>query len=173
MKNLKLNTVNLAGNISQVNIQNGQYGSFGNVTIAVDDGYYKKGQNGADGEWIDRTHFVEVKVDANNLKSLKANLQKGDQLQIEGKLIVEKWQDSQTGQNRSAMKVDCKTIVCHIPKAVIDAAKQAGVIQTGNQQNQQNQNPNGYQAQGNGQPNGSYQQMPNNRPNGYQQQQGY
>lgn len=173
MKNLKANSVNLAGNIAQVNIQNGQHGPFGSVSIAADDGYYKKGQNGQQGEWIDRTHFIEVNMNSKSLQSLKQTLNIGDQLSIEGKLVVEKWQDSQTSQNRNATKVECLKIVGHIPKSVIDAAKQAGVIQTGQNQNQsqasqpQRNGSNGYMNA----PVGNQNRAPNrSQGNGYQQQ---
>lgn len=170
MKNIKSNVVILGGNIAQIDLTNGQYGVFGTVTLAIDDGYFKKGENGQDGQWIDRTHFAEVKVNANNLKSIKVQLEKGDQLQIQGKLVQEKWTDSQTGQNRSAMKVDCQSIVCHVPKALIELGKQSGVIPTANQNQQQPQNA---QNQQNGQ-RGGFQQMPSNRQqSGYPAQGGY
>lgn len=133
MRMFKSNHVIVAGNIANVTIRNGTHGQFGSITVAVDDGYFKQGQNGQDGEWVDRTHFVECKVNANFLKKLKTTPDKGDMICLQGKLTLEKWKDNQ-GQERSALKVAASDVDGYIPKAGVIAMKSA----CSNQSNQQN-----------------------------------
>ena len=146
----KINETRLGGNIAQVNIQNGQYGPYGSCSLAVDDSYFKKGQNGQQGEWIDRTYFVEVNLKSNVIKKVP-NLSQGDAAVFKGKLVEEKWTDKNTGQQRSALKMEAADIEMHIE------AHRAN----NNQNNQQGNGGNNYQ-QNNG---GGYQSNNNNQQN--------
>ncbi|MBD1389374.1 single-stranded DNA-binding protein [Neiella sp. HB171785] len=168
MKMAKKNDVCISGNISNVDVKNGQRGYFGSLSIAVDDGYRDQQTQ----QWVDRVYFVEVKVADKFLKSVKATLAKGDYVEIEGKLVVEKWKDKDTQQDRQAMKVQGYRVAVHIPKAAKDCLKAAGFLgaqQTAPQTNQQaapqhNQQPAQPQQQGGYQ---SAPQQPAPQPGGF------
>jgi single-strand DNA-binding protein len=128
MKLLKQNTVTVAGHVANINLQNGNYGTYGTITIAVDDGYMQRGQNGQQGQWVDRTYFIDVKVDDNFLKRTSTQIGKGDSICVEGKLVQEKWTDKNSGQERTALRVKGSMIVGHIPVGVKDLAKTNGFL---------------------------------------------
>ena len=132
MKNLKQNLVIIAGNVSFVDIKEstqkpGEY--FGNVSIAYDDGFFDKNNNN---QWVERVSFIDIKVTNRFLKQCKNTINPGDQVEIEGKLVVESWQ--QDGQNRKAMKVQAEKLVGHFTKQEIECLKAAGLL-GGNPQN--------------------------------------
>jgi single-stranded DNA-binding protein len=165
MRMFKANHVIIAGNIANVRIMTGQHGQYGSISIAVDDGYFKKGENGQDGAWVDRTHFVDVNVNANFLKKLKAEPATGDMISVEGKLTLDKWKDKTTQQERSALKVTASDVIGYVPKVGVVAMKAA----CGNNHSNQNGGSGGYQQQNGSQ--GGYQQQ-NGSQGGYQQQNG-
>ena len=136
MKFPRMNEVEFSGNVANVTIQNGQYGAYGNMSVAVDDGYFQKGQNGQDGQWVDRTHFIDCKLTSGALKKVDGQVNKGDFVIIKGKLVLDQWQDSQTGQQRSAMKVEVKEFVLHV-----DGERAKQLRAEGKQQRQQQQPP--------------------------------
>ncbi|MBW8191283.1 single-stranded DNA-binding protein [Neiella marina] len=173
MRNLKENLVKIAGNVSGLDIKQSTQAAneyFGTITVATDDGYFKKGQNGQNGEWVDRTYFIDVKVDNRVLSQLKNGVNKGDQISFKAKLVQEKWQDQQ-GQNRQAVRLQAEKVTGHLSKAEIECLKQNGFV--GNQQqpnNAPNQPPQGgFSAQPNNAPNqppqGGFSAQPNNAPN--------
>ena len=73
--------------------------AIGNLSIAVNR-RIKKGQ-----EWIDEANFFDVVVFGKQAESLQRFLTKGKQVAVDGFLKQERWQDQQTGQNRSAVKI--------------------------------------------------------------------
>lgn len=154
------NNVTIEGNLSQVGIKQGQHGLFGSITVAVNNSYKDNS-----GSWIEKTAFVDVNVNEKTLSSLKSQLNVGDRIEIEGKLITDTWKDKQTGANRSALKVQALRFNRHIEKAAVDCLKNAGFIQqaqpqSGYQQVQaQNQN---FQPQAQAQ--GGFNPMGNQRP---------
>ncbi|GAA5138484.1 single-stranded DNA-binding protein [Thalassotalea piscium] len=160
MKNVKINQVTLGGNISSIDIRNGQNGRFGNVGLAIDDGYFKKGTNNQQGSWVDRTYFINLKVNENNLKTLYTQLNKGDQLVVAGKLIVE---DDKSDTSKKYYKVDVKNFISHTPKNLIEMGKANGLIPD----NQAQTSKSGFQQ--NQPQHGGYQQQPAN--GGFQQNQ--
>jgi single-strand DNA-binding protein len=135
------NDVTIEGNLSQVDLKPGaQGGFFGSVTIAVSNNYKDKNTQ----QWVDKTAFVEVKVGDKFLSKLKSAPQVGDRFEIEGKLVMDEWQDQQTQKKRTALKVQGIRLLRHIDKAAVEVLKQAGFIQQAQPQQQQN---NGYQQQ--------------------------
>ena len=77
--------------------------------------------------------FIDIKVSNRVLLQCKTTLNVGDQVEFEGKLVVDKWNDSQSGQSRQAMKVQAEKLIAHITKQEIECLKAAGLI-GGNQQ---------------------------------------
>ena len=61
----------------------------------------------ANGEWVDEVTFVDVTLWARNAEVASEYLSKGSPLLIEGRLRLDKWQDKDSGQNRSRLKVVC------------------------------------------------------------------
>ena len=73
--------------------------AIGNVSIAVNR-RVKKGQ-----EWVDEANYFDVVIFGKQAESLKRFLTKGKQIAVDGFLKQERWQDQQTGQTRSAVKI--------------------------------------------------------------------
>lgn len=124
MKNLKHNLVIIGGNVSFVDIKEstkkpGEY--FGNLSIAYDDGFFDDNN-----QWVERVSFIDIKVTNRFLKQCKNTFNPGDQAEIEGKLVVESWE--QEGQNRKAMKVQAEKLVGHVTKQEIECLKAAGLL---------------------------------------------
>lgn len=155
----KVNECRQSGNIAHIDIRNGTHGPYGTIGVIIDDGYFKKGNNNQKGEWIDRSYFVEFKVGSSALKNTDT-LNKGDYVFIESKLVEEKWEDRNSGQPRSALKLEAKRIVIHMARSDIKG------IQGRNNQNSNNNQQGGGQYQ---------QQRPqgNSQGGGYQQGGGY
>ncbi len=148
MRTTKLNYTSVGGRVSNVDVKSGNNGYFGTVTIAVDDGYFKKGENGQDGHWEERTYFVDVKVDSHFLNYFKSPIETGDEVTLSGKLVQEKWKDNQSGQDRSALRVKGEKLIQHLRKVEVECLKQAGLVGNANSQNnapqqhtQQNNHP--------------------------------
>ncbi len=73
--------------------------AIGNVSIAVNR-RVKKGQ-----EWEDEVNYFVVSIFGKQAEALKRFLIKGKQIAVDGYLKQERWQDQQTGQTRSAVKI--------------------------------------------------------------------
>jgi len=125
MKNLKQNLSFIGGNVSFVDIKEstqepGEF--FGNMSIAYDDGYFDRNNN----QWVERVSFIDIKVTNRFLKQCKNTINPGDQIAIEGKLVVDTWQES--GNNRKAMKIQAEKLVGHTTKQEIECLKAAGLL---------------------------------------------
>ena len=59
----------------------------------------------ANGEWVDEVTFVDVTLWARNAEVAGEYLSKGSPVLIEGRLKMDSWEDKQTGQKRSKLKV--------------------------------------------------------------------
>lgn len=126
MKNLKQNLSVIGGNVSFVDIREstlkpGEF--FGNMSVAYDDGYFDRNNND---QWVERVSFIDIKVTNRFLKQCKNTINPGDQIAIEGKLVVDTWQES--GNNRKAMKIQAEKLVGHTTKQEIECLKAAGLL---------------------------------------------
>ena len=70
------------------------------ITLAVNDVYTDK--SGAKQERVD---FIDITFWGKQAETLCRWKKKGDPLLVEGSLRLDKWQDKETGQNRSKLKV--------------------------------------------------------------------
>jgi single-strand DNA-binding protein len=59
----------------------------------------------ANGEWIEETTFVDVTLWGRTAEVVSEYLGKGAPILIEGRLKLDSWDDKQTGQKRSKLKV--------------------------------------------------------------------
>ena len=69
--------------------------------LAVNDRY----QNKQTQEWEDRPNFVDVTAFGRTTENINKFFGKGRPIFIEGKLRFEQWEDRQSGQKRSKLKV--------------------------------------------------------------------
>lgn len=162
----KVNDTRLSGYVANTYIQNGQWGPWGSITVAVDDSYFKKGENGQDGSWIERTYFIDVSVNSKALEKMP-NVGKGDFIFIEGKNIEQKKEGDQNGQKATSYKkVEARAVLMHYPADVARELNERAKQQRNQQNNNQSNNYQGNNYQGN---NGGGGQRANNNPNGYQQ----
>jgi single-strand DNA-binding protein len=65
----------------------------------------KKGE-----EWVDEVNFFDIVLWGKTAESLAQYLVKGKQIAIDGKMKQERWQDRDTGNNRSKVVVTAETI---------------------------------------------------------------
>ena len=73
--------------------------AIGKVSIAINR-RVKKGQ-----DWVDEANYFDVVIFGKQAEALKRFLTKGKQIAVDGFLKQERWQDQQTGQNRSTVKI--------------------------------------------------------------------
>jgi len=59
----------------------------------------------ATGEWVEETTFIEVTLWARTAELASEYLSKGSPVLIEGRLKFDSWDDKQTGQKRSKLRV--------------------------------------------------------------------
>lgn len=118
------------------------------ISIAVN-----RSKKQADGSWVDEASFFDVAIFGKTAENLHPYLQKGKQVVIKGFLKQDRWQDRQTGENRSKISI---------------VADEVQLLGGQNQQQggnyQQNQPQRNYQQQG------GYQQQSYPQQNGYQSQ---
>ena len=149
----KVNEIRLGGNVANVEIRTGQHGSYGSCVLAVDDGYFKKGDaNGQGGGWVERVYFHPITLKSNVLKKMNG-LNKGDFVVFAGKLVEEKWNDRQSGAERKAMKMEAIDVEWHVPAASVKQLRQEArdsKNNQGQQNNSYNQNSNQNSNQGGG-----------------------
>lgn len=69
--------------------------------VAVND----RRRNQQTGEWEDYPNFVDCTIFGTRAESLSRYLSKGTKVAIDGRLRQDRWQDKQTGQNRSRLEV--------------------------------------------------------------------
>ena len=69
--------------------------------LAVNDRYQDK----QSGEWTDRANFIDCTAFGKSAESISKFFKKGSPILIEGKLRYEQWEDKQSGQKRSKVKV--------------------------------------------------------------------
>ncbi|MCE2571705.1 single-stranded DNA-binding protein [Motilimonas eburnea] len=120
----RINKTTIDGNVVVVNLNQGNNGPYGTVRLAHDASFTKKGSQ----ERVEKTTFVNLKVDSFALKNLTMALEVGDYLIVSGELITEEFQDNQTQKNREATKVRVSHIDLHLPKSVKEMLKQQGLI---------------------------------------------
>jgi single-strand DNA-binding protein len=97
-----VNKVLLMGNITR-DIEMRQFpsgGSIGKFTIAVNERYKDRNE-----QWQERANFIDCEVFGRKAEVMAQYLGKGKPVFIEGKLRLDKWEDKQSGENRSKLKV--------------------------------------------------------------------
>lgn len=72
----------------------------GNVSIAVN-----RGKKSADGQWVEEASFFDVLIWGQTAQNLQQYLTKGKKIAVCGYLKQDRWQDQQTGQNRSRIYI--------------------------------------------------------------------
>ncbi len=164
----KVNEIRLGGNVANVDIRTGQHGSYGSCVLAVDDGYFKKGDaNGQGGGWVERVYFHPITLKSNVLKKMNG-LNKGDFVIFTGKLVEEKWKDNQSGADRKAMKMEAIDVEWHVPAASVKQLRQEARDSKNNQgQQNNNYNQNGNQGGGHNPNMGGYNNQNSNQGGGH------
>lgn len=132
-----INAVILAGNLTRdVEVRRTQSGmpivSFG---IAVN----KRRKDPQTGEWGDEPHFFDVVAFGDRWEKIANYMPKGTKVTVQGELRQSRWQDKQSGQNRSKVEV-----VAH--EVELPPKQQVGQGQVSQPLNQQQQDPYGMYA---------------------------
>jgi len=71
-----------------------------NITLAIN-----RRRKDQQGEWIDEATFVEVTLWGRTAEVAGEYTKKGDPLHVEGRLEQDRWEDKDSGQKRSKLKV--------------------------------------------------------------------
>lgn len=74
--------------------------------LALNENYTNK----QTGQKVEKVHFIDIVCWAKTAEIAAEYLKKGSPVHIEGKLTQDRWQDQQTGQNRSKIKVTCERL---------------------------------------------------------------
>ena len=69
--------------------------------LAVNDRYKDK----QSGEWVDKPNFIDLEAFGKTAEIIQQYMSKGRPIFIEGKLRFDQWDDKNTGQKRSKIKV--------------------------------------------------------------------
>lgn len=100
---MAINSVNISGNLTRDaelrTTSNGFSVLF--FSVAVND----RVKNKDTGEWEDRPNYIDVKVFGNRAEAIQQYLGRGSKVAVSGRLRQDKWQDAQTGQNRTSVYV--------------------------------------------------------------------
>ena len=70
-----------------------------NISIAINS------RKKRDDQWVDEAHFFDAVIWGQTAESLSPYLVKGKQVGIQGELRQNRWQDQQSGQNRSKVEI--------------------------------------------------------------------
>jgi single-strand DNA-binding protein len=99
---MSMNTVILSGNLTRdVELRHTQGNkAVANLGLAVNNTY-----KAADGTVKEDTAFVDCEAWGNTAEAMAKFLSKGRPVAIEGRLRMDTWQDKESGQNRSKLKV--------------------------------------------------------------------
>lgn len=73
--------------------------------VAVNESYTSR-----NGEKVERTLFIDVDVWDRQAETCQQFLAKGSPVFIEGRLLLDKWQDRETGKERSQVKVRAERV---------------------------------------------------------------
>lgn len=113
---MSINSVAIAGNlVRDVEVRQTNSGmTVMNMAVAVSD----RKRNPQTGEWEDSPVFVDVTLFDRNgsLQWMTQYLTKGFKVMVLGRLDTDKWQDKDTGQPRSKLKVIASNIDANWPK---------------------------------------------------------
>ena len=96
---LRINKVQLLGRAGKDAEVVGN-GKIAKVSIAIQDNF-----KDAQGQWIDRSHWFNIVFIGEAVASKAANISKGDMIYVEGKLVVNSWEDKE-GNKRSQVEVN-------------------------------------------------------------------
>lgn len=91
-------------------------------------------------QWTDDTAFFDVVCWGIMAEGLKQRIGKGSQIALTGRLCQDRWQDKQTGQNRTKIYILAETV------EVLRGLQKDGQSHYGNPQNQQDY-PQDYQGE--------------------------
>ena len=97
------------------------------VSIAVN-----RSKKQADGSWTDEASFFDVTIFGKTAENLHQYLLKGKQIGIKGYLKQDRWQDKQTGENRSKVYIVAEEV------QLLGDPQNNGSRNGGYQQSQQN-----------------------------------
>lgn len=97
-----MNNVSIIGNLTRdVEVRYTPSGAaVGETCVAISEKYKDK-----NGQVIDRPVFVDITAWQAAAENMAKYLSKGDRIGITGKLSMDSWEDKQTGQKRSKLKV--------------------------------------------------------------------
>lgn len=98
-----------------------------------------------DNQWVDEASFIDITILGKTAENLRPYLTKGTQVAVEGYLKQDRWQDKQTGQNRSAVSVVANNIqLLGGKRDGQGGSQQSGQQQGGFTPTQQYQQPQGF-----------------------------
>jgi len=103
MAKAKMNEVRIIANLGRDPELRYTTGGFAiaEFSVAIDNSYFKAGQQGRQGEWVNKTAWRKITATGDLAEWVGRNLQKGDSVFSMGKEDMDQWEDRQTQQKRT------------------------------------------------------------------------
>lgn len=76
-----------------------------------------------DGEWQEEPHFFDVTCWRDLAENVVESFQKGDRVTVTGRLDHSRWEDKQTGENRSKVAVIADDVAASVRWATVDITR--------------------------------------------------
>lgn len=76
-----------------------------------------------DGEWQEEPHFFDVTCWRDLAENVAESLSKGDRVTVTGRLEQSRWEDKQTGENRSKVGITADDVAASVRWATVDITR--------------------------------------------------
>ena len=74
-------------------------------------------------EWQEEAHFFDVTCWRDLAENVAESLQKGDRVTVTGRLDLSRWEDKQTGENRSKVGIVADDVAASVRWATVDITR--------------------------------------------------
>ena len=103
-----LNSVTIGGRITNISEKDYGFISTGTAKLTIHIANNKSVKKG--NEWVDQTSFFDVEIWGKLAEAMQQKIYKGLEVTVTGTIKQDRWQDSQSGQNRSKVIITADNI---------------------------------------------------------------
>ena len=129
-----LNSVTIGGRITNIDEKDFGYLSTGTAKLVIHIANNKSVKK--NNEWVDQTSFFDVELWGKLAEAMQQKIYKGLEVTVTGTIKQDRWQDSQSGQNRSRVIITADNIRTY-PKEQASASQYQQPAQNQQQDYQQ------------------------------------
>lgn len=116
-----LNSVTIGGRITNISEKDYGFISTGTAKLTIHIANNKSVKKG--NEWVDQTSFFDVEIWGKLAEAMQQKIHKGLEVTVTGTIKQDRWQDAQSGQNRSRVIITADNIRTY-PKEQASATQQ-------------------------------------------------